>query len=188
MSDKRTYSSAVAHNSSRYEAIWSSGKTIDTAEIILEEASAHSCTLQRIVAVYREFDNAEMCMDVRGHWSRIADYSFRLFDKHFMGCAIGRLDVVGGPHDNIGMNFPLKSVRVNTPHFHKFNTFGFEYAYRTQVIEEHESSIRGDRSLGLKCFLDEENIAYSGQVKLTNNSLLQPANDKPEDPLRGEDF
>ena len=55
MSDKRTYSSAVAHNSSRYEAIWSSGKTIDTAEIILEEASrsflhasANSCSISGI--------------------------------------------------------------------------------------------------------------------------------------------
>lgn len=75
-----------------------------------------------------------MSMDIRGHWNHVEDYSFRLFDRNFMGWAIGRLDVVGGPHDNVGMDFPLGKVRVYTPHFHKFDASGFEYAYRTMVI------------------------------------------------------
>jgi hypothetical protein len=188
MRDKRTYSSEVANDSSYYETIWSSKKSIDFGEIILKEPTSHSCTLQSIVAVCRKLDNAEMSMDVRGHWNHIADYSFRLFDKKFMKCAIGRLDVVGGAHDNVGMDLPLKSVRVHTPHFHKFNRLGFEYAYRTHEIDQYESCIKGDRSFGLKCFLDEENIEYQGCVKLMNESLLQPANDKLEDPLKGVEF
>lgn len=182
------YSPAVAHDCFRYESIWRSEKIIDSGEIILKEPTMHSCTLQRMVAVSRKFDNAEMSMDIRGHWNHVEDYSFRLFDKNFMGCPIGRLDVVGGPHDNIGMGFPLKKVRVYTPHFHRFNEFGFEYAYRTKVIDEHESLIRVDRSFGLKCFLDEENIEYGGQAVLTSESLLQPSNSETEDPLKGEDF
>lgn len=186
--DKRTYSPVVAQDSSRYESIWSSEKGINSAEIVLEEPSAHSCTLKCMVAVSRKCDSAEMSMDIRGHWNHVEDYSFRLFDRNFMGWAIGRLDVVGGPHDNVGMDFPLGKVRVYTPHFHKFDASGFEYAYRTKVIDAHESSIKVDRSFGLKCFLDEENIKYNGQVVLKSNSLLQPSNNEPEDPLKGEDF
>ena len=188
MRDKRTFSSEVAQDSHRYESIWGSEKSIDIGEIILKDPSSHTSTLQSIVTVCRKFDNAEMSMDVRGHWNHIADYSFRLFDKKFMKCAIGRLDVVGGAHDNVGMNLPLKSVRVHTPHFHKFDQSGFEYAYRTHVLDQYESCIRGDRNFGLKCFLDEENIEYKEPVKLMTDSLLLPGNDKMEDPLKGVDF
>lgn len=185
MSEKRTYSSEVARDSARYEEIWKSKKSIDSAVVSLDEVSAHSCTLQRIVLVLRDIDNAEMSIDVRGHWSHVADYSFRLFDKNFMGCAIGRLDIAGRSHDNLGMDIPMKLVRVKTPHFHKFNSYGFEYAYRTQAIEDNEWSMRMDRSIGLRCFLEEERIKYKGPVRLSSNSLLQPTNVELDDPLKG---
>lgn len=188
MSRKRTYSSEVAHNSSRYEEIWSSEKVIASGNVFLREGNGHSCTLQQIVAVHREVDNAEMSIDVRGHWQDVANYSFRLFDKKFTCCAIGRLDIIGGPHDNLGMGIPLQSLRVRTPHFHKFDSSGYEYAYRTQAIEDNESLLRTDRSVGLRCFLDEENIKYDGQVTLTNDDLFQPIEVEMEDPLKGVAF
>lgn len=87
------------------------------------------------------------------------DYRILLFQKNFIEKPIIRFDSDGPSHYN--QLADMTRVSVPTPHFHRYNAQGKEYAYLTPELEDtgFAEQVRNDMKTGMQLFCKEAVIA-----------------------------
>lgn len=99
-----------------------------------------------------------------------------------------RYDARGHTHVNpMRISRELTKRVVPCPHFHKFTVDGFEYAYRTPIIDKEEAALK-DIQNSFHAFCHEGKITCSAEEipTLELSSSLFPKSDL--DPLEGHKF
>lgn len=105
---------------------------------------------------------------IRQAKSQLIDYGFQVFVSLFEQ-PILRFDADGATHYNSRDDtIPLLEREIKTPHFHKFDEDGIEYAYRTSYLIEHEYQIQNDIQSGLNHFCEEHNIRSNSEENESN--------------------
>jgi hypothetical protein len=119
------------------------------------------------------------------------NFKFKLRAQHFAQEPIFRFDSDGATHRNDLESIPLSERQVTTPHFHKFNENGINFANKTDVLKTtaDAQAIVMDINFGLAHFSTEANLQDSqGKrpiVQETQTDLPIPPN---QDPVAGIKF
>lgn len=105
-------------------------------------------------------------IQIRQSKSLLVDYGFQVFVES-IDKPILRFDADGATHyNNEDQTLTLLEREIKTPHFHKFDKNGKEFAYRTPAIDENEYEIQKDIEVGMHYFCEENYIQTSTGLPL----------------------
>ncbi|MDR0865112.1 MAG: hypothetical protein LBO74_09320 [Candidatus Symbiothrix sp.] len=114
---------------------------------------------QPLICELYNYVNTNLIIEIRENNS---DFSFGIISSLFLNCILVRYDSGGGTHRNNIPDVPLSEQSVTTPHFHKYNKNGYEFAYKTDKLkDEKEATVLSDIEFGFPFFCHEANIKYN---------------------------
>ena len=115
------------------------------------------------------------------------DFKFKLRAPEYVGVPFFRFDSDGVAHYNRLPDVELPEQKVDTPHFHRYDSEGRNIAYKTEslIIDSEKEALMNDISLSMAHFCDESNTYYNNVkhievVQTPPNELdFERVNDNP---------
>jgi hypothetical protein len=169
-----------------YLKVCSESKSFEINPIELSEIkSNHTKTRMKCVDVKHSTISHKMLFCVESDITNARNFKLKLWCNEKFECPLFRFDSDGATHRNNDPNIPLDQQAITTPHFHKFNKDGIEYAYKTSELNdtEQKEKIVNDINLAAILFCREANL-----VTTTNPSIIQvPSSELPFTPTTSTD-
>ena len=167
-----------------YHLFLDSEKTIDEMPFCVNKKDTNhksSLTGESVIKASHPFGRTTFECEVREH--NEFDYSFKILSDKIQSRLLFRMDEGGGTHWNRHLPIPIDKQQVPTPHFHKIDDDGIEYAYRTDVLESQQSPLNIHDGFAIMC--DECHIKNDIiEISIQEEGTL-PLEFKPEtDPLQ----
>lgn len=112
---------------------------------------------------------------------RYTNYILNLFFPGWIEKGLCRFDSEGAYHKNKCGSIETKNKKIPTPHFHKFDENGCEYAYQTDELTDE---LIKNITLGLKIFCKEFNIKCNDEVEVREGAFDIDTYLQVKDPLK----
>lgn len=179
---------SVAKDFDRYCQIKSKEKSLCDDKLLLHATQTHP--LNQCGDFPVQFadgsETAHLNVDVNVHKTK--SFRFRLMCDSFMPQPSYRFESDGGTHRNPpAEGLTLKQRQIPTPHFHRYDRKGKNFAYRTDVLDANEAELVGDYNKALQHFCQEENVGMRSGLAIEPETLPLGTCEFP-DPLEGVDF
>lgn len=175
-----------------YDLFMDSDKQMGMPITVTQEKPNHvsSLYLEKNIHTNQPLGSNSFDCEVRN--KDIKNYSFQLLTDALSNRVLFRLDEGNGTHRNNFPDIPLQEQSVPTPHFHRYDSEGHFYAYKSTELKEV-----GDKPLniqdGFSLFCKEGNISPENNNQTINIFVQQNGNMSSTilndtDPLNGINF
>ena len=154
----------IKDNYSRYEELLGQIKNSTSNPIVLDGIkSNHSNTRIKKVKAIHSTRTERIELIVESKIINKKDFKFKLRAPEYIGSPFFRFDSDGVAHYNRIPNVELPKQKVETPHFHKFDSEGRNFAYKTPALINEGSCIAllNDISLCMAHYGDESQTYYN---------------------------
>jgi len=165
-----TKSEIIRRNYDFYTEIIESEKTDQSCLYSLKEDRRY---FYDQVSVINELDDN---MQVHFRISRAYErkYNIHLSSENIFGSIpLIRFESSGPAHKNRGSDIINK--KISTPHFHRFNQNGVEYAYHSERMKEdpdYADVLSRDFIEGVSHFYEEANIVCNGKIEVVGDMFI----------------
>lgn len=177
----------IADNFEQYTIIGETDKYMTETTIIVSERVNHrgiDCGSTPLIS----FVSNDLRLEIEQSQTDGQSFKFKIYDSSLIQSPCYRFDSDGEAHLN-PPGTPLSLRQISTPHFHKFNEAGIEYAYKTDDWIKNQDKLLSDFSLAFESFAREENIKYKKVPDICQSEGLTFLPDNTTlDPLKGEHF
>lgn len=177
----------------KYEKLMGSEKNCEKKIIILDEIkNNHSDTRLKSTRVEHSTIKMEMELLIESKVYDKRSFKFKLRAKDLTVEPFFRFDSDGLAHLNKTPLIPLNELKIDTPHFHKFDNEGRNIAYQTDSLKNATTReiLLNDVSLCMAHYCDESKTYYNSEyieIKQTPTSELDLDTDS-FNPLNGVDY
>ncbi len=153
----------IKEDYSKYEQLLGEIKSSSTQVVVLDEVKKnHENTRCKKVYVAHETLNEKLELIVESKIVNKKDFKFKLRAPDYTSIPFFRFDSDGVAHYNRVPNLELPKQKVNTPHFHKYDSEGRNIAYKTISLENDSecNALLSDINLCMSHYCDESNTYY----------------------------
>ena len=119
-----------------YNLFMDSDKQMELPITVTKEKINHPTSLYVEKDIYTSQPLGNNSFDCEVRKKDIKNYSFQLLTDAFSNRVLFRLDEGNGAHRNNIPDIPLEKQSVPTPHFHRYDSKGHFYAYKSKELEE----------------------------------------------------
>mgnify|MGYP003635337381 CR=1 FL=1 len=161
---------AIQEDYSKYEELIGKTKNSLSQTITLDEVKGnHLNTRVKKVDVSHTSNSDKLELIVESKIVNKKDFKFKLRAPEFIGVPIFRFDSDGVAHYNRKRNVELPKQKIDTPHFHKYDSDGKNIAFKTDALEKENEceALINDINLCMAHYCDESNTYYN------NDSYIQ---------------
>lgn len=150
----------------KYEKLLDGEKNCEKKIIVLDEIKKNH-TDTRLKSVKVEHPTIKMDMELLVE-SKIDDkrnFKFKLRAKDLTGEPFFRFDSDGVSHLNKTPLIPINELKVDTPHFHRFDDEGRNIAYQTEPLKDAKvrEILLNDVSLCMAHYCDESKTYFNSE-------------------------
>ena len=148
----------------KYEELLRGIKNASTKTIILDEVKGnHQNTRVKNVDVAHASISDKLELIIESKIENKRDFKFKLRAPKYTANPFFRFDSDGVPHYNRTPNLELPKQKIDTPHFHKYDSRGMNIAYRTKALKENgtREALLNDISLCMAHYSDESQTFYN---------------------------
>ncbi len=148
----------------KYEELLSKTKNTSIPTIILDEVKGnHKNTRVKKVDVVHTSIADKLELIVESKIENKKDFKFKLRAPEFTVIPFFRFDSDGVSHYNRIPNVELPQQKVDTPHFHRYDSDGRNIAYKTESLEKEaeRDALLNDISLCMAHYCDESQTFYN---------------------------
>ncbi len=148
----------------KYEILMEGEKNCEMKIIILDEIKKnHTDTRLKSVKVAHPTIAMEVDLLVESKIDDKRNFKFKLRAKDLTGEPFFRFDSDGVSHLNKIPLIPLNELKVDTPHFHKFDNEGRNIAYQTDALKDTNTReiLLNDATLCMAHYCDESKTFYN---------------------------
>lgn len=135
-------------------------------------------------------DLTELEIEVEVKILDTSTHHFKIYSRHDFPFPFFRYDSGGPPHFNRHLDIPLQEQKVDTPHYHEFDSQGIEFAFRTPSIDDPQTATEfKDPSLSISHFCNEADAWFGNVAPLIDlHGQELPFNFNQDDPLTDINF
>lgn len=154
----------IKEDYSRYEELLNQIKNSTAKQIVLDGIKPNRVdTRIKKVETIHSTRTERIILIVESKIINKKDFEFKLRAPEFIAPPFFRFDSDGVAHYNRIPNVELPKQKVETPHFHGFNSEGRNYAYKTPALSNESSchALLNDISLCMAHFSDESQTYYN---------------------------
>jgi len=178
---------AIKANFPLYLELVAALKTPEDNPVVLSIKPNHRLRLAGSIALLSPVDTnvhllAEKAVNSASH------YGLKIQARNLCPHPIIRFEADGPRHHNPMDKLPLVERFVDTPHFHRFNEDGYEFAYRIDAFKNPQVVVEVQQGInnGLRYFCEEGKVASTPPLGIAETQLEFPP--KEYDPLEGVRF
>lgn len=156
----------IRENYSKYEELLGKTKNSSTPTITLDEVKGnHQNTRVKKVEVAHTSIPEKLELIVESKIENKKDFKFKLRAPEYTGIPFFRFDSDGVAHYNRTPDLELPKQKVDTPHFHKFDSEGRNIAYKTESLKKETEcdALLNDISLCMAHYCDESKTYYNNE-------------------------
>ncbi|WP_298238399.1 hypothetical protein [uncultured Algibacter sp.] len=156
----------IRENYSKYEELLGKTKNSSTPTITLDEVKGnHQNTRVKKVEVAHTSIPEKLELIVESKIENKKDFKFKLRAPEYTGIPFFRFDSDGVAHYNRIPDLELPKQKIDTPHFHKFDSEGRNIAYKTEALEKATEcdALLNDISLCMAHYCDESKTYYNNE-------------------------
>ena len=184
----------IKDNYSKYEKLLYEIKNTSNNTIVLNEIKGnHNNTRIKKVDVTHSSISEKIELVVESKIINKKDFKFKLRAPDYTGAPFFRFDSDGVAHYNRIPDVELQNQKVDTPHFHKFDSEGRNMAFKTNALKKENecNALLGDISLCMAHYCDESKTYcddgnYVEIIQTPPNELDFESN--KENPTEGVDY
>ncbi|MEN9973471.1 MAG: hypothetical protein RIS20_1818 [Bacteroidota bacterium] len=178
---------------SEYEKLLAENKQCDEKIIVLDGIkSNHKNTRIKKVKVEHATIPTNVELMVESKIENKRDFKFILRASEFSKEPFFRFDSDGLSHFNHGTGEPLNKEKIDTPHFHKFDSEGRNIAYHTNslLIDSEKEALLNDVNLCMAHFCDESKTYFKSDYIEVRQTPISEIDYETElfNPLEGENY
>lgn len=179
----------VRDNYKSYCSLIDEEKTLINNQIVLDEKKKNRHDYkEKSTAAYSEVLPKDIVFTIQQKETNDNDFKFLLRCNSFCEKPFFRYDSVGPAHRNTNLPLPIELQQVPTPHFHRYVGDGKEIAYKTEPLQDPESTkALEDIDLCVRHFFQESHIKSDNFVLISSPGLL-PFETEEIDPLEDVNF
>ena len=184
----------ITENYTKYQKLVDDPKLSPISPISLDDIKSNRKDVRiKVVEIEHTTLSEKIELTIESKIQNKKDFKFKLRAPDFTGTPFFRFDSDGVAHYNRDMEVELPKQKVETPHFHKFDSQGRNIAYKTEsLIKEKEcKALIEDINLCMAHYCDESKTFYNKmdyiEVIQTPNDQLD-FNENRENPLEGVDY
>lgn len=184
----------IKENYVKYKELLSKTKNTSMQTITLNEVKGnHQNTRVKKVDVAHTSINEKLELIVESKIENKKDFKFKLRAPEYTGIPFFRFDSDGVAHYNRTPDVELPKQKVDTPHFHKFDSDGRNFAYKTEalMIDAEREALLNDISLCMAHYCDESKTYYKDKkyVEIVQTPQTELDFDSNRDnPTEGVDY
>ncbi|MCM4162162.1 MULTISPECIES: hypothetical protein [unclassified Arenibacter] len=156
----------IRENYKRYEELIGEIKNTSIQTITLDELKGnHQNTRVKKVNVEHVSVPEKLELIIESRIENKKDFKFKLRAPEYTGIPFFRFDSDGVAHYNRVPDVELPNQKVETPHFHKFDSDGRNIAYKTAPLEKATEcdALLNDISLCMAHYCDESRTYYKNE-------------------------
>ena len=183
----------IKTNFEKYEKLLEGDKNCEKKIIILDEIkNNHSDTRLKSSKVEHSTIKMDMELLVESKIDNKRSFKFKLRAKDLTGEPFFRFDSDGLSHLNNIPLTPLNELKIDTPHFHKFDNEGRNIAYQTDSLKNTTTReiLLNDVSLCMAHYCDESKTYYNSEyIEIIQKPISELDLDIDNfNPLNGVDY
>ncbi|MGK0236370.1 MAG: hypothetical protein ACI9EK_002920 [Psychroserpens sp.] len=153
----------IKDNYPKYEELLNGNKDSSLKVVSLDEVKLnHKNTRVKKIDVLHSITKDRLELIIESKITNKKDFKFKLRAPNFTGTPFFRFDSDGLAHYNRSPEIELEKRKINTPHFHKFDSSGRNIAYKTEPLEKEKEreALLNDINLSMAHYCDESNTYY----------------------------
>jgi len=156
----------IKENYSKYEELVRETKSTSVSPILLDEIKGnHNNTRIKKVEIKHNTLSEKLEFSIESKIKNKKDFKFKLRAPEYTGKPFFRFDSDGLAHYNRTPNEELPKQKIDTPHFHRFDSNGRNIAYQTDSLkkENERKALLNDINLCLAHYCDESKTYFNGK-------------------------
>lgn len=154
----------IRENYSKYEELVKETKSTSISPILLDEIKDnHKNTRIKKVEIQHNTLSERLELSIESKIKNKKDFKFKLRAPNYIGTPFFRFDSDGLAHYNRTPDEELPKQKIDTPHFHKFDSNGRNIAYQTDSLkkENERKALLNDINLCLAHYCDESKTYFN---------------------------